>query len=1047
MSAAAGDHLINDRYTLIREIGRGSTGRVYVAWDGHLDREVAIKVLDQSYLEDKEVRGRFEREIHCTARLQHPGLVAVFESGMLPDGSLCYIMSLARGQTLDQYLDQLRKSDDHWRTASLLDRLTLFLKILEVINYAHSQDVVHRDLKPANIMIGSFGEVWILDWGLARNLKDSIIADAPPESEIAYEDLFGGFEKRSSATVILNGAEGQEKTEPVANDPAATVLSGEPAVDAGSVRLAASPMVPLSGEDALVANEIEFKPSSQRYPVGSNSGGRVPTTGRPTSSGARGKSTSVQGTASVGTAKTGKAERATHFGDVLGSPSYMSPEQAGGHASAADKRSDIYSLGVILFELLTLRTPVEMRSDEKLTQLIKRVQLGERRSLQDIWADAPRPLHEMCESALALDPQKRFIDCDLFAERLRTLLAQLSASYSEMERQRLATEREGAWNTVGSWDFAATPGLGPFVEAPVARRSETVGQVMHPELGGLLVGGWGLQMYPLSVSVSDDMRLILDLDVIHGSECWIFVRGVPPASCYQFRIGAFMGRWLAIGRSTGEDDLLAPELLTMQPLRQRSAAMADPSQQIALRGCRLVIEAIGSQLSLSIDDQPPLVVQDTCPLSGPLNRQLAVGTFESHAVIRRVSVQQRRSPLMLPSFAVGNELLRQRMYAQAIDSYRRFLFEHPDCNEAAEANFMLCLAYIRAGQSSQAERELRNFLSQYIDHPLSQDAIFELARLIMEQSGSIERSVRVVLSYQETGDFVRSRFCMLLMSRLSERIRIGGMTQDIVADLEMIRQLIRGSPDEDLIIATLSADLAWKAREYINDLHDQGEYEAIQDARNIIAQAEEIGFTFLLHNKYTQPEYQAIAEHLRSVDDPAQTGEYLRLGITDPILVGHFIRDVLSLAIEGCEEHVIAILQGEQLTPVELVLRACLLARRKRIDELNADLMRCFQLTDVLEVERSDPTLLIAARLGCYGLGFLPWAQVWDSSSRSARDQTLVPLEVLAGFLAESLGRNQDAAQAYRFALTPGTGFASIARHGLQKMGLLTNSGSFAVLV
>lgn len=172
MAVPAGDYLINERYRLLRQIGSGTTGNVYAAYDHHLEREVAIKILAECFIEDQDVRGRFEREIGCTARLQHPGILAVFESGELPDGEICYVMTLGRGKTFDGYLAHLEDHADHWKEASLVDRLTLFLKLLEVIAYAHSEEVVHRDLKPANVMLDGRGQVRITDFGLADFMHD-----------------------------------------------------------------------------------------------------------------------------------------------------------------------------------------------------------------------------------------------------------------------------------------------------------------------------------------------------------------------------------------------------------------------------------------------------------------------------------------------------------------------------------------------------------------------------------------------------------------------------------------------------------------------------------------------------------------------------------------------------------------------------------------------------------------------------------------------------------------------------------------------------------
>ena len=154
------------RYEIIREIGRGGMGAVYEANDKLLDRHVALKVLASEW-SNADSAERLQREARTIARLEHPGIVPVHDVGVLSDGRVYYAMKLVRGVRLSEY------ADAH---AGLPDRLRVFLRVCEAVAYAHSKDVVHRDLKPENIMVGEFGEVLVLDWGVAR---DSAGQDPP----------------------------------------------------------------------------------------------------------------------------------------------------------------------------------------------------------------------------------------------------------------------------------------------------------------------------------------------------------------------------------------------------------------------------------------------------------------------------------------------------------------------------------------------------------------------------------------------------------------------------------------------------------------------------------------------------------------------------------------------------------------------------------------------------------------------------------------------------------------------------------------------------
>jgi eukaryotic-like serine/threonine-protein kinase len=158
----AAPDLTNTRYELAGELGRGGMGVVYRVRDRELDRDVALKVIADDQL-DRDAGVRLIREARAIAALEHPGIVPVHDVGTLPDGRLYYTMKLVRGARLDRRLAEGVSSGE---------ALRWFERICDAVSFAHAAGVIHRDLKPQNVMIGPYGEVLVLDWGVAK-LKGS----------------------------------------------------------------------------------------------------------------------------------------------------------------------------------------------------------------------------------------------------------------------------------------------------------------------------------------------------------------------------------------------------------------------------------------------------------------------------------------------------------------------------------------------------------------------------------------------------------------------------------------------------------------------------------------------------------------------------------------------------------------------------------------------------------------------------------------------------------------------------------------------------------
>ncbi|HTU18195.1 MAG TPA: protein kinase [Gemmataceae bacterium] len=346
--ALAHGHAGGERYRVLGHIARGGMGAVLRAADCDIRREVAVKyLLDQA---DERKKARFIEESQITGQLEHPNIVPIHELGVDAKKRLFFSMKMVRGRSLQQVFAELR---DYPRTTekeyTLTRLLNTFVSVCHALAYAHARGVVHRDLKPANIMLGDFGEVYVMDWGLAKVLPRAM----PPDK-----------------TAVIQAA----------------------------------------------------TPSFAWAETGNASASAAVQTNRQTD------------------------DDQTVEGTILGTPLYMSPEQAIGAVAAIDERSDIYSLGALLYEMLTLQPPIE--KDGGPMAILMRVSQGEiippaQRTPERARAGKiPKELAAVAMKALAKNPHERY----QAVEELRRDIERF------LEGRSVSAKEDTQWETM--WKFA-----------------------------------------------------------------------------------------------------------------------------------------------------------------------------------------------------------------------------------------------------------------------------------------------------------------------------------------------------------------------------------------------------------------------------------------------------------------------------------------------------------------------------------------------------------------------------------------------------------------
>jgi serine/threonine protein kinase/WD40 repeat protein len=294
------------KHRILEQIAQGGMSAVHRGRQDSLQRDVAVKVVDSD--QHGESVDRLAREARVLALLDHPNIVPIYDYGTDSAGRRAYTMKLVRGQTLGTILTNLRKGTEK---GTLQRLLRIFRKVCDAVGFAHSRGIIHRDLKPENIMVGEFGEVLVMDWGVAADLSEMNDNWARPRDLVRFQ-------------------------------------------------------TPPAGDEAIESSSL------------------------------------------------------TIFGEVLGTPEYMSPEQACG-TIRVDGRADIYALGGILYAILTLRAPITRSSCHETLEDVRRGRIEPFEPIDSIAPERtglwriPPALLAVVRKAMASDRENRFATVDELA--------------------------------------------------------------------------------------------------------------------------------------------------------------------------------------------------------------------------------------------------------------------------------------------------------------------------------------------------------------------------------------------------------------------------------------------------------------------------------------------------------------------------------------------------------------------------------------------------------------------------------------------------------
>ncbi|MHC4870996.1 MAG: protein kinase domain-containing protein [Planctomycetota bacterium] len=580
------------KYDIIKTLGKGGMGIVYLCKDPELNRQVAVKILHKTKSKNSPREIRFLREAYTTAQLQHPGIPPVYTIDKLDNDKYYYVMKPIEGKSLREIMDSLRDEPDKFAEKhDILSLVEILRDVCQTIHYAHIKGYIHRDLKPSNIFVGNYGEVYVIDWGLTKAIKDINTFIKMPDS---VNKLISVKSLTAEDTVSTDSIKGEENNE--------------------TVTLASD---------------------------------------------------------------TDSSNTLTLSGDVVGTIAYMPPEQAEGDISELSKQSDIYAIGVILYEMLTLELPISGMPFSDIVNS-KRDANFERPEVKSPYRNIPPELSVIAMQALSPNPDDRFKT----AHDLNRALEQWIEGKPRYRQVSKGPNEDAEYQVYPSrsaklWHFEKDT-VNTLKKDP--KKESTV--MFKREFHGDIKLAMDVIAYPKEI----DSNEISEIGILINASEPDKKQGV--IDSYSIHLGASSNTRAYLAKNDAE--VASNEYVSLVP-RQRY---------------KLTIESTAREVRVFLDRQIILFFRDNAHLTGAKAGFIHKGEGINYSQIRTMV---RGLPLITDTIDIPEALMNEKCYEAAMKKFMTIASSHSNRFAGAWARYRAGMAaYYISNKKIDAYRIWRN---------------------------------------------------------------------------------------------------------------------------------------------------------------------------------------------------------------------------------------------------------------------------------------------------------------------------------------------------